>query len=111
MPRGQGEGMDTVRVAIDAALFDDDTIARAIHRYTGDFFIEFLRSGTGIEILLTPMRVDVDTTNLPQRFANDLLDERLRAKIRDETSVLHATLVRTALREASPSGPAAESAP
>lgn len=78
MPRGQGEGMDTIRLAV---LFDDDTIARAVHRYTGDFFVEFSRSGPGIEILLTPMRADVDTTSLPQRFANDLLDERLRAKI------------------------------
>jgi His-Xaa-Ser system protein HxsD len=111
MPRGQGKGMDTVRVAIDSALFDNDTIARAMHRYTGDFFVEFSRSGPEIVILLTPMRVDVDTINLPQRFANDLLDERLRAKIRAETGVLHATLVRTALREASPSGPTAEPVP
>ena len=29
--------MDTVRVDVDIALFDDDMIARAMHRYTGQF--------------------------------------------------------------------------
>lgn len=103
--------MDTIRVGIDTAWFDDDMIARAMHRYTGEFFANVVRSDTGVEVTLTPMRADVDTAHLARRFANDLLDERLRAKICAETSVLHATLVRTALRDASPSGPAAEPAP
>lgn len=68
-----------MRVVIDAALFDDDTIARAMHRYTAHFFVEFSRTGAEIEAQLTPMRADVETANLKQRFANDLLDERLRA--------------------------------
>lgn len=93
-------GMDTVRVDVDTALFDDDMIAKAMHRYTGEFYAELTRSGAGVEVRLTPMRADIDTADLARRFANDLLDERLRARIRAETVTLHATLVQAALREA-----------
>lgn len=92
--------MDTVRVEVDTALFDDDTIVRAMHRYTGEFYAELVRSGTGVEVRLTPMRADIETADVSRRFANDLLDERLRARIRVETATLHTTLVQAALREA-----------
>lgn len=96
--------MDTVRVDIDTALFDNDTLARAMHRYTAEFFAEVSRSEAGVEVRLTPMRAEIETANLAKRFANDLLDERLRASIRAETGALHAILVQAALREASSAG-------
>jgi len=59
-------------------------------------------SASPCHVALTPKRSEVDTTHLALRFGNDLLDERLRACIRDETSDLHVALVQAALREASP---------
>lgn len=92
--------MDAIRIKIDTGVFSSDVIARAAHRYTGDYFVDLALSSD--QVVLTPKHAGVDTSQVAARFHNDLLDERLRTRIRDETADLQATLVQAALREASP---------
>lgn len=96
--------MAPVRFLIDASLFSADVIARTAHRYTSCFFVDIKCSDSGHTIILTPKGKGVETTNLEGRFRNDALDERLRERIRTETADLHVSLVRAALRRASPDG-------
>lgn len=94
--------MDAICIDVDVGVFSPDVISRTAHRYTGDFFVEVALSAPPCHVALTPKRSDVDTAHLALRFGNDLLDERLRACIRDETAGLQIALVQAALREAIP---------
>lgn len=92
--------MDATRIDVDTGVFSPDVIARAAHRYTGEFYVELVLSAPPSHVVLTPKHAGVDTANLALRFGNDLLDEQLRARIRTETSDLQTVLVEAALREA-----------
>ncbi|MGO4261079.1 hypothetical protein [Lysobacter sp. TAB13] len=92
--------MDAIEICVDVSVFEPDVIASAAHRYTGEFFVELLLATSPHRVLLMPMQVGVDTDRLAQRFKNDLLDERLRARIRVETAELQVALIQAALREA-----------
>lgn len=94
--------MEPIEVPIDGRLFDDDTIARAVHRHTGDWSVRLARDGDTVRASFTPLRAEADAAGLAARFDNDLLDERLRAQVRAETSGLHAALLEAALRQAAP---------
>lgn len=100
--------MDAIWIDVDVGLFSPDVIARAAHRYTGEFFVETVLSPSAGRVAFTPKHADADTSVLALRFNNDLLDERLRAHIREETADLQTTLVQAALREAAPRDPKAQ---
>lgn len=94
--------MDAIRIDIDVGVFSPDVISRAAHHYTGDFFVELRLSAPSCFVELTPKCANLDVANVALRFGNDLLDERLRSVIREQTADLQLTLVKAALREASP---------
>ena len=94
--------MDAIWIDVEVELFSPDVVARAAHRYTGEFFVETVLSPSAGRVAFTPKHADADTSVLALRFGNDLLDERLRAQIREETADIQTTLVQAALREASP---------
>ena len=100
-----GGRMAPVRFLMDASLFPADVLARTAHRYTGDFFVDLACSDNGHTVALTPKHQDVGITDIEGRFRNDALDERLRERIRAETTDLHVSLAQAALRQASPRGP------
>jgi His-Xaa-Ser system protein HxsD len=94
--------MDAIRIDVDVGMFSLDVIARAAHRYTGEFFVDIALSPPPARVAFTLKHADTDVELLALRFGNDLLDERLRAYIREETADLHTILTQAALREASP---------
>ena len=94
--------MEPIEVPIDGRLFSDDTIARAAHRYTGEWSVRLARDGDVIRASFTPLREEANAAGLAARFDNDLLDERLREHVRAETLALHAALLEAALRQAAP---------
>jgi His-Xaa-Ser system protein HxsD len=95
--------MDAIEIILDGDLFSADVVARAAHRYTGDYYAETVSTPAGALVRLTPKTDSVGTALLAERFRNDALDERLRERIRTETRELHAALVRAALAQAAPS--------
>lgn len=99
--------MDAIWIDVDVGMFSPNVIARAAHRYTGEFFVEMALSSSPARVALTPKHADTDVERLALRFGNDLLDERLRAQIREETADLQTILVQAALREANPRDPKA----
>lgn len=96
--------MARIRFLMDAGLFSVDVLARTAHRYTDHFFVDLICSDSGHTVTLTSKREDVGTINIEGRFRNDALDERLRERIRAETSDLHVSLAQAALRQTSPRG-------
>ena len=97
--------MAPIRFLMDAGLFSADMLARTAHRYTDHFFVDLMCSDNGHTVSLTPKREDVGTSDIEGRFRNDALDERLRERIRSETSDIHVSLAQAALRLATPRGP------
>jgi His-Xaa-Ser system protein HxsD len=94
--------MNAIEIVLDGELFSGDVAARAAHRYTGDYYTETVSTPAGALVRLTPKTDNVSTDLLAERFRNDALDERLRERIRTETSELHTALVRAALQQATP---------
>jgi len=94
--------MERSQFTIDRALYSDDVAARAAHRYTGKFGVEIRSQGVDLIVVFWHL----DGSELPEdlwtRFSRDLLDERLRATVRTETSGLQQELLRAALNQAQP---------
>ncbi|AWT14204.1 MULTISPECIES: hypothetical protein [Stenotrophomonas] len=94
--------MERSQFTIDRELYSDDVAARAAHRYTGEFGIEVHSQGANLTVGFWSL----DDSKLPEdlwaRFSRDLLDERLRAAVRAETSGLQQELLRAALNQAQP---------
>ena len=94
--------MERSQYIIDRALYTDDQIGRAAHRYTGQFGVELQIHGSNIAVIFWSL----DGSELPEhlwaKFSRDLLDERLRAAIRTETAGLQQELLRAALTHAQP---------
>ncbi|WP_329810608.1 hypothetical protein [Stenotrophomonas sp. SMYL8] len=94
--------MERSQFTIDRALYSDDVAARAAHRYTGELGVEVRSQGANLIVGFWSL----DGSKLPEdlwaRFSRDLLDERLRAAVRAETSGLQQELLRAALNQAQP---------
>ena len=94
--------MAAVDVYLEGAIFSLEVVARTAHRYTNEYFVEIKSSSPGPLVRLTPRAAETDTAQLTERFRNDALDERLRERVRIETSELQTVLVRAALQQATP---------
>lgn len=94
--------MHAIEIVLDGGLFSADVIARTAHRYTSDYFVEILSAPLGMLVRLTPKTDSTSPHLLAERFRNDVLDERLRERIRAETADLHTALVRAALHPVAP---------
>jgi His-Xaa-Ser system protein HxsD len=92
--------MDNSTIWLDRSLFSEEVIVRAAHRYTNFFHATIRANGGEIGVTLTA-REGVDRpADLEARFRDDVLDERLRELVRQETQGVHAELLHAALREA-----------
>lgn len=100
--------MERSQFTIDRALYSDDVAARAAHRYTGELGVEVRSQCANLIVGFWSL----DGSKLPEdlwaRFSRDLLDERLRAAVRAETSRLQQELLRAALNQAQPVMPHVE---
>lgn len=92
--------MDVIEIRVDGGVFSADAVIRATHRYTADYYTDIASIVSGFVVRLTPMSIDIDSSDVAQRFRNDVLDEQLRERIRAETMDLHGTLVKAALLKA-----------
>ena len=97
--------MATVDVYLDGAIFSNEVVARAAHRYTNEYFVEIESHPSRPLVRLTPKGAKTDTTELTERFRNDALDESLRERVRIETSELQTVLIRAALQQVKPKAP------
>jgi His-Xaa-Ser system protein HxsD len=94
--------MSGIEIALDRALFGLDVVARTAHRYTDAYFVEIVSDSTSLVVRLTPRDPSESLEYLEQRFRNDALDDRLRAKVHADTHELHTALVEAALSRARP---------
>lgn len=94
--------MERSHFIIDGHLYSGDVIARAVHRYTGEFGVELRRRGNDIEAAFWSLEGADLPDDLWTRLSRDLLDERLRAVVRAETAGLQQELLRAALIQAHP---------
>jgi His-Xaa-Ser system protein HxsD len=91
-----------IELSFDVGLFSPDVIARTAHRYTNDFFVDVSLSANAVIVGLTPKNESVRIDDVIQRFRNDALDDRLRARVIEQTGGVQEALVQAALRAAVP---------
>lgn len=91
--------MESTQYNVDRRLYSNDVVARAAHRYTGKYKVELRMEGDTIVVSFESpiLPEDIDAS-----FARDLLDERLREKVRAETAGLQEELLKAALAQAQP---------
>lgn len=92
--------MERSQFTVDRALYSDDMAARAAHRYGGELGVEVRSQGANLTVTFWSLNGSELPENLWARFSRDLLDERLRATVRAETSGLQQELLRAALNQA-----------
>lgn len=92
--------MTAVIVELSADMFSADVVASTAQRYTGEFFVEIRSDVSKTIVTLSPIDINSQVERLRERFLNDVLDERLRARVRSETGPLQAILVQAALQGA-----------
>ncbi|MBH1432445.1 hypothetical protein I5U42_14170 [Stenotrophomonas maltophilia] len=94
--------MERSEFIIDRTVYSADVTTRVAHRYTAQFGVEVRSHGADIAVVFWSL----DGSKLPEdlwtRVSRDLLDERLRAAVRAETSGLQQELLRAALSQAQP---------
>ncbi|MDH5824961.1 His-Xaa-Ser system protein HxsD [Luteimonas sp. RD2P54] len=91
--------MSSHELRLDRTLFSDDVVSKAAHRYSSDFFVEIQVEGTSTVVRLTPKNNVADQLRVLERFHNDVLDERLRDVVKNETADLQVILIKAALSE------------
>ena len=94
--------MEDIEVAFDATVYSVDDVLRAAHRFTDRCVTHISTGPHKIYVRLAHLAgipLDPTTAGL---LTNAVVDERLRACIRRETSELHTTLVQAALAGARP---------
>lgn len=92
--------MERSQFTVDRALYSDDMAARAAHRYGGELGVEVRSQGANLTVTFWSLNGSELPGNLWARFSRDLLEERLRATVRAETSGLQQELLRAALNQA-----------
>lgn len=93
--------MERSQYIVDRLLFSDEVVARAAHRHTGQATVAMTIQGDSLAVAFSPLDRKVPLPpDLLERFARDLLDERLRASVRAETAGLQEELIRAALLQA-----------
>lgn len=72
---------------IDLSIYSREAVLKSAHRFTGVCFVRLKDVGVGqIEIHLQPKRDADDVDKLMAEFLNDLLDQRLRTLVAEETA-------------------------
>lgn len=95
--------MERSQYVVDRHLFSDEVVARAAHRHTGHAAVALAIQGDSLAVTFSPLDGKPPLPpDLFDRFARDLLDERLRASVRAETAGLQEELIRAALLQAHP---------
>lgn len=94
--------MDAIEISLDGKVFSADTVVRATHRYSADYYTDIASTNDGFSVRLTPKSDETDTSGLSHQFRNDVLDEQLRESVRTQTQGLQETLVQAALLKAKP---------
>ena len=89
--------MNSRIMEIDASLYSPDVVQATAHRFTSHCFVALARTPNGYVVEL-PAKPDASLADdLDRVFANELLDQALRAQVRAETRGVHEMLISAAL--------------
>lgn len=89
-----------------SAVFSVDVVARTAHRYSGEYFVRLDAVAHGVRVTLSPRRADLTApARLEDQFRTDLLDDRLRERIEQQTLEIKTALTRAAFTGAGGSLP------
>ena len=72
-------------VAVDLSLYSQTALLKATYKFTDRYFVKIDKASEKVAtVSFTPRTTDQET-NLEGMFLNELLDQRLREKINEET--------------------------
>jgi His-Xaa-Ser system protein HxsD len=81
-----GNPEPNIEVVVDLGLYSQSAILKATYKFTGDWYVQLVTtSENAITVIFTPKVSTDQSTNLKGEFLNELLDQRLREKINEET--------------------------
>lgn len=83
-----------VEVRIQREVYDLDTIAAAAHRFTDRAYVDLSHDGDSRTICrLRPKSSLENLERLAGEFANELLDQKLRARLAEQTEPIRRLLI------------------
>jgi His-Xaa-Ser system protein HxsD len=99
---------DFVRYCVDTSLYSREAIFRACYQFTDRCFLFLEPAGEArIEIEFRKRRPSTDLAEIVGSFANELINQKVRADIARETQVIREQIVAQAFSGADFRGPGA----
>ena len=101
------QGSEVASLVVDTTLYTSDALFRACYAFTGRCYV-FLKQVSAGQVLVEFRRSDSSPAlaDVVGAFANELIDQRVRAAIVRETRAIRERIVAQAFAEANFRGPA-----
>ena len=101
------DGSDVARLVVDTTLYTSDALFRACYAFTDRCYL-FLKQLSADQVLVEFRRSDSShvLADVVGAFANELIDQRVRADIARETRAIRERIVAQAFAEADFRAPA-----
>jgi His-Xaa-Ser system protein HxsD len=84
----------TLKVLVDPSLYSPEAILATADVFTGAWYVKIDVVGDrGTTITFTPKTPPLMSQNVVNEFLNELIDQQLRLRLRQETADLHRLIV------------------
>ncbi|MEK6371970.1 MAG: His-Xaa-Ser system protein HxsD [Acidobacteriota bacterium] len=88
-------------MSVDLGVYTSEALFRVLYRFTGEYFVYVAqREANSVDVYLTVKDSEAQAAEVAGRFANALVDERVRRDIAAETRSVRELLVAEALAAA-----------
>jgi His-Xaa-Ser system protein HxsD len=92
---------ESLEYVVDTALYSSDALFRACYKFTDRGYLFLRRVGTdAVAVEFRKRTPDADLSRMVGEFANELIDQRLRALVADQTRNVRELIVAQAFAEA-----------
>lgn len=93
------EGRDRL-ARIDLKIYSLEAVLKSAYRFTGRCYLHLQQSGSAVEVRMRPKQEQMDPDVPVREFLNDLLDQRLRSVLAEETAPVRNLIMAHALSRA-----------
>lgn len=78
---------------VQASVYGEQAIAAALHRFTDRCFVHMERADDWVVCRVVPAQAGADGRALAGALANEMLDQKLRARLQEETEPIRRLLL------------------
>jgi len=93
MDRKQEKG---ILLKIDTSIYSKDAIMETSYKFTNEYYIKIDFKNSICLIRITPKNCINDNINIKREFNNELVDQQIRYRLRNETTEIRNIIIKKA---------------